>query len=155
LRPSMKETLSFRCTTIIAGLLCFLAFYHICLLFALSFAWLSFSDLHVINAIAKARNGFEIAFTALQFISTIWTASWALDIWSIRLGCQQDPYQKVRSHTLEYIFRTEVMQCLTFATGSSVLVPSIYSSINPVILRSCHCGPAGQMAHPYSRDCTS
>ncbi|KAI9769804.1 MAG: hypothetical protein M1840_003798 [Geoglossum simile] len=54
----------------VTGLFLFLGLYHVCLLFGLSFAWLSFSDLGVINAIAKARNGFEIAFTASQFIAT-------------------------------------------------------------------------------------
>jgi hypothetical protein len=57
-----------------ACLLWALAVYHICLLFAVSFTWLSFSDLHVINAIAKARSGFEVAFTALQFFLTCLTA---------------------------------------------------------------------------------
>lgn len=55
---------------VVAVLLLFLGVYQICLMFALSFAWLSFSDLDVINAIAKARSGFEIAFTALAFVST-------------------------------------------------------------------------------------
>lgn len=99
LRPNMEETPGFGAATAIAGLLWFLAFYHICLLFALSFAWLSFSDLDAINSIAEARNGFEIAFTAIQFISTIWTAIWAWDI--VVSHRMTNPYQKVRSHTLE------------------------------------------------------
>ncbi len=49
------------------SLLLFFAIYHICLLFSLSLTWLSFADLEVINKVAKARNAFEIAYTALQF----------------------------------------------------------------------------------------
>lgn len=58
---------------IINGLACFLwalAFYQICLSFALSFAWLSFSDLRVIDEIAKVRSNFDIAFTTFQFLLT-------------------------------------------------------------------------------------
>lgn len=60
----------YRQPAVVAVLLLFLGVYQICLMFALSFVWLSFSDLDVINAIAKARSGFEIAFTALAFVST-------------------------------------------------------------------------------------
>jgi len=85
----------FLITNCMACLLWALAVYHICLLFALSFTWLSFSDLHVINAIAKARSGFEVAFTALQFFLTCLTA--------IVTGVNEydhtysDPYYKVRA----------------------------------------------------------
>lgn len=58
-------------TCVLSGFLLFLALYHICLLFSLAFAWLSFADLRVINSIAKARNAFEIVFTTLQFFMTM------------------------------------------------------------------------------------
>ena len=48
----------------------FLALYYLGLQFALCHTWLSFSDVWAINAIAKGRNGFEIAFTTLQFVAT-------------------------------------------------------------------------------------
>lgn len=76
LRPKMKETPNVLNATVGAGVLGFLGLYHLCLLFALSFAWLSFSDLNVINAIAKARNGLEIAFTAFHLSCTICTVVW-------------------------------------------------------------------------------
>lgn len=95
LRPNMRKPQSFFCqTTVVAVLLLFLGAYQICLMFALSFAWLSFSDLDVINAIAKARSGFEIAFTALQFMCTCGIAAWAV------LNKNHSCY-KVRLHTLE------------------------------------------------------
>jgi hypothetical protein len=78
LRPTMKESTSQTLTTAAGGLLWSLAFYQYCLLFALSFAWLSFADLGVINSIAQGRNGFDVAFTALQFCSMIITATWAV-----------------------------------------------------------------------------
>lgn len=71
LRPNMRRPERYyRQPAVVAVLLLFLGVYQICLMFALSFVWLSFSDLDVINAIAKARSGFEIAFTALAFVST-------------------------------------------------------------------------------------
>jgi hypothetical protein len=97
----MDETPTFCCATIIAGLLWFLALYHLCLLFALAFAWLSFADLGVINDIAEARNCFEIAFTAVYFISAIWTALWAFDIMVNRYPKIQ--YPEVRSYTPEKV----------------------------------------------------
>jgi hypothetical protein len=99
LRHNMMEAPCFLTYTFVTGLLWFLTLYHLCLLFALSFAWLSFADLNVINAIAKARSGFEVAFTALQFICTIWTALWA---WGMTDGYPKNSdYTEVRSHTLE------------------------------------------------------
>jgi hypothetical protein len=89
------ETDSFGIATVLAGLLWFLALYHLCLLFALCFAWLSFSDLDAINTIAKARSGFEVAFTSLQFVGTIWAVCWACD----RLS--GDIYKEVRLCTLK------------------------------------------------------
>ncbi|MCJ1343005.1 hypothetical protein MMC31_001194 [Peltigera leucophlebia] len=76
LRPNIWKPQSVFClTAIVAVLLLFIGVYQICLMFALSFAWLSFSDLNVINAIAKARSGFEIAFTALAFVITLGIAA--------------------------------------------------------------------------------
>jgi hypothetical protein len=92
----MEGTLGYNCITIIAGLLWFLALYHLCLLFALSFAWLSFADLNVINAIAEARNGFEIAFTVVQFITTITAALRAGEI--VDSQVRANPYKQVRSY---------------------------------------------------------
>jgi len=80
LRPNMTETVTFCWATVIGCLLWFLALYHLCLQFALAFAWLSFADLNIINDIAEARNGFEIAFTAVQFVSTICTVLWAWNV---------------------------------------------------------------------------
>lgn len=115
------------------------------MLFALAFAWLSFADLDVINAIAEARNGFEIAFTAVQFVAMLWTVSWAWVALDSYPGIPN--YNKVRLYTLEInIFRMGAMQYLTFLTADSVRVHSIYPSTTPVILRSCHRGPAGQIA---------
>jgi hypothetical protein len=50
-----------------ASLLVFISAYHVCLLFALAFAWLYVADLHAIQFLAKAQNGFEIAYMAVQF----------------------------------------------------------------------------------------
>lgn len=63
-------------------------------MFALSFAWLSFSDLNVINAIAKARSGFEIAFTALAFVIT-------LGIAALTMLRDLDSLYQVRFHNLK------------------------------------------------------
>ncbi|KAH0537286.1 hypothetical protein FGG08_005911 [Glutinoglossum americanum] len=83
----LRSNTIFRATTVVASLFWFLALYHLILLFVLSFAWLSFSDLNVINAIAEARSGFEVAFTALQFCSTIAMSVWAVyKLGSVRLN---------------------------------------------------------------------
>jgi hypothetical protein len=99
LRSNLEETGIFQNTTVVAGLLWFLALYHLCLLFALCFAWLSFSDLNVINTIAKGASSFEIAFTAVQFTSTILTVLWAGRI--ANGPRENNPYKMVRSHTLD------------------------------------------------------
>ena len=80
LRPSKMGTELYIWGTIIGCWLWFLALYHLCLQFALSFAWLSFADLGDINAIAEARNGFEITFTAVQFIFTLSIAAFVGDM---------------------------------------------------------------------------
>lgn len=51
-------------------LVLFFSVYHICLILALTFIWLYVVDLRVIQLIAKARNGFEIAYMALQLLGT-------------------------------------------------------------------------------------
>jgi hypothetical protein len=124
LRPNSEKTDKFIARTFIAGILCFFALYHLCLLFALSFAWLSFADLHVINSLAGARSGFEVAFTVLQFCATIGTVCWAViqadsslryfftaeitgePVGEVTSFWKNDPYKKVRSHGLEiYVWR--------------------------------------------------
>lgn len=71
LHPKFFERPMFGLTTTVACVLGTLALYHICLLWALTFAWLSFSDLSVINSIAKGARSFEVAFTSLQFCSVV------------------------------------------------------------------------------------
>lgn len=93
IRPSMASDY-FAGSTIIGCLLWFLALYHLCLQFALSFAWLSFADLSVIDKIAEARSCFEIAFTVVQFISTIWIVVWAYDSFTWA-GAAPSTYKKV------------------------------------------------------------
>ncbi|KAF2866047.1 hypothetical protein BDV95DRAFT_210808 [Massariosphaeria phaeospora] len=56
---------------ILGGPLWFLGIYHVCLRFALAISWLSFADIETINKIAKAKNAFEIAFTALEFVISL------------------------------------------------------------------------------------
>lgn len=94
LRPTLKDTDSLLFTTGVIVLLWFLALYQLCLLFALSFTWLSFSDLDTINAIAKARSGYEVAFAAVQFCSTIATVVWAWDM--VEFSHSTSPYYEVR-----------------------------------------------------------
>jgi hypothetical protein len=75
-RPSLKSRtiyespgdLAIKVATII---LFFLSIYHICLLFGLAFVWLQATDPQVVQRIAKAKNGFEISYMALQFFGTI------------------------------------------------------------------------------------
>ncbi len=110
LRPTMEETDSLFLTVTAGGLLWVLAFYQYCLLFALSFAWLSFSDLGVINAIAKGRSSFDVAFTAVQFCSTIGTVLWAaLCAEKSSLGWRTEeggrPDYEVRAYSSEYLRR--------------------------------------------------
>jgi hypothetical protein len=64
-----------------AALMLFLGLYHISMLFALSFAWLGFTDVHVIDRVAKGSSAFEIAFTAVQFsvVLILWTPITALE----------------------------------------------------------------------------
>ena len=57
-------------TNVVAILLIFLSVYHICLSFALTFAWLQAADPRVIQLIAKARNAFEISYMTIQFLGT-------------------------------------------------------------------------------------
>jgi hypothetical protein len=97
------ETWTFSVSTILGGLLGFLALYQLCLQFALSLAWLSFADLGAINDIAKARNAFEIAFTTVQFVSTILTAFWSYDVAELNLGLDIK-YKKVRESIQEKKF---------------------------------------------------
>lgn len=77
LRPKKEDRNRLSLPTGVGVILWTLAFYQYCLLFALSFVWLSFADLGVINAIAEGRNGFDVAFTTLQFCTTILTVIWA------------------------------------------------------------------------------
>jgi hypothetical protein len=67
LNGSLGERVVWAGWVVIGAILSFLAIYHVCLLFSLSFAWLAFADLYVINSIAKARNAFEIVFTVIYF----------------------------------------------------------------------------------------
>ena len=136
-RPTMEKSRNLAWTTTTAVLLLFLTLYHLCLLFALAFAWLSFADLDVINAIAEARNGFEIAFTAVQFITTLMTVLWAV----IMLKESISHYTEV-SHPRANSGTGDV-QSLTSTIGSNLCVPCNYPFTYPVILRSCNCGPTG------------
>ena len=94
LRPTLRDTDSLCFTTGVIALLWFLALYQLCLQFALSFTWSSFSNLGTINAIAKARSGFVVAFTAVQFCSTIATVVWAWVM--LYFSHSTSPYYKVR-----------------------------------------------------------
>ncbi|KAH8656644.1 hypothetical protein BGZ60DRAFT_435012 [Tricladium varicosporioides] len=44
---------------------------HVCLLHSLAFAWLSFSDLSVIDRIARVRSAFEVIFATLYFLAVL------------------------------------------------------------------------------------
>ena len=77
----------------VSGILTFLAFYHVCLNFALSFAWLAFSDLHAINSLAKARNAFEIAFTAFYFCLCFTFAGFASESTTSEYASSVSPLQ--------------------------------------------------------------
>jgi hypothetical protein len=78
--PSRKinESPTYAATSTIAILLLFLSIYHICLLFGLTFVWLQATDPRVVQHIAKARNGFEISYMALQFVGTLAMLDYAL-----------------------------------------------------------------------------
>ncbi|KAF1808250.1 hypothetical protein P152DRAFT_462739 [Eremomyces bilateralis CBS 781.70] len=64
----------------------FLSFYHICLLFARDIAWLYASDPQVIQLLATARNGFEIAYMAMQFLGAVIAFSWARDLDTVSIS---------------------------------------------------------------------
>ena len=64
------ESLRYIITNLVAILLIFFSLYHICLSFALTFAWLQAADPSVIQLIAKARNAFEISYMTMQFLGT-------------------------------------------------------------------------------------
>lgn len=63
-------------TSMMAILLLFFSTYHICLLFGLTVVWLQATDPQVIQLIAKARNGFEVAYMAVQFVGTLAMGGW-------------------------------------------------------------------------------
>ena len=63
-------------TNLVAILLIFFSVYHICLSFALTFAWLQAADPSVIQLIAKARNAFEISYMTMQFLGTAAMMVW-------------------------------------------------------------------------------
>lgn len=110
LRPNIRKPQSIFCVaTVVAVLLLFVGLYQICLMFALSFAWLSFSDLNVIDAIAKARSGSEIAFTALEFVSTIVITFWAKIEFRAALEDGTN-YYVVRFYSLEIYVRDRKQQ---------------------------------------------
>ena len=73
LRPSITEHMPTLVTTVIAILLWILAIYHLCLLFAVCFAWLYCADLDVINGLMNARNAIEFTFTAALFLGSLGT----------------------------------------------------------------------------------
>lgn len=54
--------------------------YFLCLQLGTCFAWLDFADLESIQRLAKARNGFAIAFEAVQFVLYILVAGGALSV---------------------------------------------------------------------------
>jgi hypothetical protein len=62
---------------IVIGLFTLVGCYLICLKFAVCISWLSMNDVKIIESLAKAKNGFEIAFTALQFVLGIMAIMWA------------------------------------------------------------------------------
>ena len=70
-----------------------LGVYSICLKFAVSISWLSMNDVGVIQAIAKARNGVEVAFSALQFVMSIIAVLWADNTTRV----ERKLYRKVRN----------------------------------------------------------
>lgn len=98
LRPNTKELPRIFYLAGLVGLLWLLALYHLCLLFGLSFAWLSFSDLHVINSIAKARSVVELSFTALYFICTLGTIGGAWRVGLERLTKKNYPVRIINSY---------------------------------------------------------
>lgn len=49
--------------------------YFICMQFAVAFAWLNFADVQVIQRLAKAKNGLEIALCAIQLVAYFMTTS--------------------------------------------------------------------------------
>lgn len=107
-------------TVIIAAVLCFLGLYHFGLLVALALTWLSFSDLNVINSIAKSRSGFEIAFTAVQFSSAVSLVVGVLLDGSHRWFPRR--LYRVRAHFWKSrIHRMGKVQRLTFVTGKIFL----------------------------------
>jgi hypothetical protein len=63
-------------TSMMAILLLFFSAYHICLLFGLTIAWLQATDPQIIQLIATARNGFEVAYMAVQFVGTLAMGGW-------------------------------------------------------------------------------
>jgi hypothetical protein len=56
---------------VIAGTLWALGLYKLGLQFALCFAWLDFVDIKIIDSIAAARSGFDVAFAALYFVTML------------------------------------------------------------------------------------
>jgi len=70
------ESLRYIITNLVAILLIFFSLYHICLSFALTFAWLQAADPSVIQLIAKARNAFEISYMTMQFLGTAAMMVW-------------------------------------------------------------------------------
>ncbi|KAF2737633.1 hypothetical protein EJ04DRAFT_510082 [Polyplosphaeria fusca] len=102
-------------------LLWIVGIYHICLRFALAISWLYLTDTTKVNQIAKAKNGFEIAFQALQFIIygvTTWLYFPELD------------YRKERaSLTLAYIFLSIRSFCEIVIVGQLDRHPSSLQEI--------------------------
>jgi hypothetical protein len=88
-------------TTVFGILLWVLAIYHLCLLFAVCFAWLSFADLDVINELMNARNAIEFTFTAALFIGslgTVWRGIGKEILVRQRVAAHY-PYTKVYKHS--------------------------------------------------------
>jgi hypothetical protein len=71
-----------------------LGLYHTCLLFAVCFSWLDFSELQVIDEIMRARNAFEISFTALLFVGSLSMLWYSFDRAS--KASKDTPYHKAR-----------------------------------------------------------
>jgi hypothetical protein len=80
-------------TSILAGLLLFLSIYHICLLFGLAVTWLQATDPQVIQLIAAARSGFEVAYMAVQFVGTLAMGGWFFTVYELGNADYYGDYQ--------------------------------------------------------------
>lgn len=71
LRHQTPKVAVWRSDLVIAGILWALGLYKLGLQFALCFAWLDFVDVKILDSIAAARSGFDVAFAAFYFATML------------------------------------------------------------------------------------